>query len=339
MRSLCRCAGAVLVCAWGLGLWAPERARALERTDTPEAAAGLDRRAEPVLQRGDPQLLFFPRAAAWPTKKDPGTGYFFMRASPESSDFSWFGYDERGGWDLGAVGSVLYGDPYVAIDAHIAGPIPDWERVPYALDLLAYHARLGTPDAAPVPEAREPSSARLLATGDVPGGFEQVPPPRAGQQVPDSAAARPTLQRRPSARLPARSPPGSPAPDSGPPLPGRRASPPSSAAPRTAPPATRGTPPSVPREVPAPTSAPSPPASSGTSRSGGARTAPEPSPARGGARAVPAPAPRQPAVRPSPPPREPAGRSSPPPASRGSEPAVRAPSPRPEVRPEPPEPN
>ena len=83
--------------------------------------------------------LLFPRTPAWSVEDDPGVGYYFMVASPEPLDFSAFGYDVQRGWDLGSVGSVVYEDPYVAIDDYVAAIVPDWELVPYALDFLTYH--------------------------------------------------------------------------------------------------------------------------------------------------------------------------------------------------------
>jgi hypothetical protein len=399
----------------------------------------------PVAGGRDYRLLF-PGTAVWTVKEDPGVGYFFMLASSEALDFSSFTYDER--WELGAVGSVVYEDPYVAIDAYVAELIPDWEVVPYALDFVTYH--VGATHAYPrflcydchayrpyalwnpyelacasfriviwndpyfdpvyrhsgihvavarparafpryelvtrvagdigvrpivrqrvaprpgeVDYKEEPAGAARLAdrasgaararadmeTFGRAGGVgartilaapQQAPTPRAGQQVPDSAGGRPTLQRRPSARLPARTPPSSATPRTGSPAPGRTVAPPAPA-----------------RETPS-TEPPSPrPQSSGTSPLGsGARPAPESGPERRGVRAVPA-APqgaraapsRAPAARPDarssnppnaglgPAPRGPAARSSPPPASRNAEPATRAPAPRATVRPRPPEPN
>jgi len=93
---------------------------------------------EPVRGGRDYRLLF-PDAPAWPVTDDPGVGYFFMIASPEPLDFSAFPFDPRTGWDLGAVGGVVYEDPYVAIDDYVAALVPDWEYVPYGLDFLTYH--------------------------------------------------------------------------------------------------------------------------------------------------------------------------------------------------------
>ena len=93
---------------------------------------------EPVRGGRDFRLLF-PDTPAWRVGDDPGVGYFFMIASPEPLDFSAFPFDPQTGWDLGAVGGVVYEDPYVAIDDYVALLVPDWEVVPYALDFLTYH--------------------------------------------------------------------------------------------------------------------------------------------------------------------------------------------------------
>jgi hypothetical protein len=82
--------------------------------------------------------LLFPRSPIWRVGDDPGAGYFFMVASPEPLDLSGLGYDPARGWDLSAVGDVVYEDPYVAIDSYVAYLIPDWEQVPYALDFITY---------------------------------------------------------------------------------------------------------------------------------------------------------------------------------------------------------
>jgi hypothetical protein len=93
---------------------------------------------EPV-QGGRDYRLLFPGSPAWPVRDDPGVGYYFMVASPEPLDFSAFAHDPRIGWDLGVVGSVVYEDPYVAIDDYVAQIVPDWDVAPYALDFLTYH--------------------------------------------------------------------------------------------------------------------------------------------------------------------------------------------------------
>lgn len=87
---------------------------------------------------GQDYRLLFPQAASWRVDEDPGTGYFFMVASPEPLDFSVFGFDPDGGWDLSEVGSTVYEDPYVAIDDYVAAILPQWETTPYALDFLSY---------------------------------------------------------------------------------------------------------------------------------------------------------------------------------------------------------
>lgn len=82
--------------------------------------------------------LLFPHAPAWRVSEDPGVGYLFIVASPEPLDFSSFPYDEYHGWDVRAVGDVVYTDPYVAIDDYVARVVPNWEQVPYALDFVTY---------------------------------------------------------------------------------------------------------------------------------------------------------------------------------------------------------
>ncbi len=87
----------------------------------------------------DYQLLF-PRSAYWYVDEYPGTGYYFIVASPEPFDFSDFGYSpyERG-WDLTRVGRTVYRDPYTAMDDYVAHLIPDWRTANYALDFLTYY--------------------------------------------------------------------------------------------------------------------------------------------------------------------------------------------------------
>jgi hypothetical protein len=82
--------------------------------------------------------LVLPNSPVWRVNDDPGVGYFFMVASPEPLDFSAFPFDPAFGWDLGAVGAVVYEDPYLAIDAYVAELIPDWDVAPYALDFVTY---------------------------------------------------------------------------------------------------------------------------------------------------------------------------------------------------------
>ncbi len=95
--------------------------------------------AHEVIRGGRDYRLLFPRSPRWRVDEDPGVGYFFMVASPDPLDFSAFGYDEDGGWELGEVGATVYEDPYVAIDDYVAAIVPEWEFVPYALDFLTYN--------------------------------------------------------------------------------------------------------------------------------------------------------------------------------------------------------
>jgi len=83
--------------------------------------------------------LLFPRSAYWNVDDRPGVGYFFVVTSPtpfDLSDFRYSYYD--GGWDLSAVGSTVYSDPYVAMDDYVARLVPDWESVDYGLDFISY---------------------------------------------------------------------------------------------------------------------------------------------------------------------------------------------------------
>ena len=83
--------------------------------------------------------LLFPRSAYWNVDDRPGMGYFFVVTSPtpfDLSDFRYSYYD--GGWDLSAVGSTVYSDPYVAMDDYVASLVPDWESVDYGLDFVSY---------------------------------------------------------------------------------------------------------------------------------------------------------------------------------------------------------
>ena len=83
--------------------------------------------------------LLFPRSAYWNVDDRPGVGYFFVVSSPtplDLSDFRYSYYD--GGWDLSAVGSTVYSDPYLAMDDYVARLVPDWEDVDYGLDFISY---------------------------------------------------------------------------------------------------------------------------------------------------------------------------------------------------------
>jgi len=84
--------------------------------------------------------LLFPRSAYWNVDDRPGVGYFFVVTSPipfDLSDFRYSYYD--GGWDLSAVGSTVYSDPYVAMDDYVARLVPDWEDVDYGLGFISYN--------------------------------------------------------------------------------------------------------------------------------------------------------------------------------------------------------
>ena len=83
--------------------------------------------------------LVLARSPYWLVADDPGVGYMFLVASPEPFDFSAFGYHRDFGWDLSSVGSVVYDDPYVAMDDFIMAILPGWQDVPYALDFATYH--------------------------------------------------------------------------------------------------------------------------------------------------------------------------------------------------------
>ena len=83
--------------------------------------------------------LLFPRSAYWNVDDRPGVGYFFVVTSPTPFDFSDFGYSHYdGGWDLSAVGSTVYEDPYVAMDDYVAQLVPDWEEADYGLAVISY---------------------------------------------------------------------------------------------------------------------------------------------------------------------------------------------------------
>ena len=84
--------------------------------------------------------LLFPRSAYWNVADRPGVGYFFVVTSPtpfDLSDFRYSYYDR--GWDLSAVGSTVYSDPYVAMDDYVARLVPNWELVDYGLDFISYN--------------------------------------------------------------------------------------------------------------------------------------------------------------------------------------------------------
>jgi len=83
--------------------------------------------------------LLFPRSAYWNVDDRPGVGYFFVVTSPTPFDLSDFGYSNYGGgWDLSAVGSTVYSDPFVAMDDYVARLVPDWEYLDYGLDFVSY---------------------------------------------------------------------------------------------------------------------------------------------------------------------------------------------------------
>ncbi len=83
--------------------------------------------------------LLFPRSAYWNVDDRPGVGYLFVVTSPTPFDFSDFRYSYyEGGWDLSAVGSTVYSDPYVAMDDYVARLVPDWEHLDYGLDFVSY---------------------------------------------------------------------------------------------------------------------------------------------------------------------------------------------------------
>jgi hypothetical protein len=92
-----------------------------------------------VVRGGRDYRLMLPNSPVWRVEEDPGVGYFFMVGSEEPLDFSTFPFDPEFGWDLGAIGDVVYEDPYVAIDEYVAQLIPSWEVVPYALDFITYN--------------------------------------------------------------------------------------------------------------------------------------------------------------------------------------------------------
>lgn len=115
---------------------------AILRIDTDGAVRLLHPRApgDDTFTRGERDYrLLFPQSSYWFVDEYPGQGYFFIVASPEPLDLSGFEYREHDrGWDLTAVGSTVYRDPYVAMDDYVARLVPDWEVVPYALDFVAY---------------------------------------------------------------------------------------------------------------------------------------------------------------------------------------------------------
>jgi hypothetical protein len=98
-----------------------------------------DPSADAFVRGGRDYRLMLPASPVWRVDEDPGAGYFFMVASPEPLDLSALPFDPAVGWDLSAIGDVVYEDPYVAIDEYVAQVIPSWEVVPYALDFIAYN--------------------------------------------------------------------------------------------------------------------------------------------------------------------------------------------------------
>jgi hypothetical protein len=408
-----------------------------------------------VRGRRDYRLLF-PHAPTWRVSEDPGVGYLFMVASTEPLDLSTFPYDDYHGWDLGAVGDVVYSDPYVAIDDYVARIIPNWEQVPYALDFVTYsvgevaysyprflcydchtyqryaswnpydhtcstfrvviwddpyfypryryagvnvvvaprpvraslpryevtrralgdavapvvRTRAATarrpvefkesPTAAPAVRSTRSASTRasaLAAPASVTRVQPQERPRTAPQEAPDTARSRPTLQRRPSARLPVRTPPSAepqrPEPSQSEPRPTRAAP---SRLPARAPSARPDAAPARPDDAPAASSRPPatfrPSTTRQPQRAPATSASPPPRSSSGGRESrSPSAAPSRPQVRAAPAPgsssRPPSAGSSRPqaaPSRPSTSPPVRAAAPprsgeqRPTVRPRPAEP-
>lgn len=115
---------------------------AIFRIDTDGSVHLLSPRSpddDDFVRGGQDYRLLFPTSPYWFVDEYPGQGYFFVVASPEPLDYSAFDYSryERG-WDLTRVGRTVYQDPYLAIDDYVARIVPNWETVPYALDVVTY---------------------------------------------------------------------------------------------------------------------------------------------------------------------------------------------------------
>ncbi|MEQ9400791.1 MAG: DUF4384 domain-containing protein [Longimicrobiales bacterium] len=83
--------------------------------------------------------VLFPRTPYWYVDEYEGKGYFFAVASPEPFDFREVRHaGTDGAWDLSGLGGTVYSDPYLAIDDVVAGILPGWETIPYALDFISY---------------------------------------------------------------------------------------------------------------------------------------------------------------------------------------------------------
>jgi hypothetical protein len=67
-----------------------------------------------------------------------GMGHLFMPASTEPLDFSQRPFDSGQGWDLRAIGEVVYEKPYVAIADYVAVFLPRWNIVRYSLNFFSY---------------------------------------------------------------------------------------------------------------------------------------------------------------------------------------------------------
>jgi hypothetical protein len=91
------------------------------------------------VRSGRDHMLVLDQSPFWTITDDPGIGYLFLVASPDPLDLSAFEYHPTLGWDLRSVGSVVYDDPYLAMDDFVAALIPSWDTVPYALDFVTYH--------------------------------------------------------------------------------------------------------------------------------------------------------------------------------------------------------
>lgn len=76
---------------------------------------------------------------SWMVRSRPGIGYFYLIASPEPLDFSYFRGRLNSPWDWGYAGRAVHGDPFIAFDQIARLIMPRWPYAPYAYDYYSYY--------------------------------------------------------------------------------------------------------------------------------------------------------------------------------------------------------
>ncbi len=124
-------------------------------------------RANARVSGGRDYRLLFPESPRWEVEDVEGQGHFFVIASPEPLDLSALERDASGSWALPLFEEAAFEDPYVAIDEHVLALLPDWERVPFALNLASYEVSHDAPAArrptrvVRAPRSRPQTSSRV----------------------------------------------------------------------------------------------------------------------------------------------------------------------------------